>query len=96
MNGYKLQNEKVCFIKILYTEVLREVCPVYDPYIGECLLERTLVLGYQLFEEGWPVPFLAAFIPQCFHQVPIYCWVNSEWVSNHRSEVGLKPWSSPQ
>ena len=30
------------------------------------------------FEVGEPVPFLAAFIPQCCHRVPVCCLVNSE------------------
>ena len=42
------------------------VSPLYDPYVGERLLERTLVLGHGLFEEGWPVPFLAASISSVF------------------------------
>ena len=44
--------------------------PVYDLYVGECLLERTLVLGHRLFEVGWPVPFLAAFISPVFPPGP--------------------------
>ena len=43
-----------------------KACPVYDPYVGECLLERTLVLSHRLCEVGWPVPFLAAFISPVF------------------------------
>ena len=39
-----------------------KVSPIYDPYVGECLLERTLVLGHRLFEVGWLVTFLAAFV----------------------------------
>ena len=45
----------------MYVKV--KVSPIYDPYVGECLLERTLVLSHRLFEVGWPVPFLAAFNP---------------------------------
>ena len=47
-----------------------KVSPIYDPYVGECLLERTLVLSHQLFEVGWPVPFLAAFISPVFPSGP--------------------------
>ena len=43
-----------------------KVSPIYDPYVGDCLLERTLVLSHRLFEVGWPVPFLAAFISPVF------------------------------
>ena len=60
-----------------------KVSPIYDPYARGCLLERTLVLGRQHCEVGWPVPFLAAFIPQYFHRVPICCWLDSERASNH-------------
>ena len=38
------------------------VSPIYDPYVGECLLERTLALGHRLSEVGRAVPFLDAFI----------------------------------
>ena len=44
--------------------------PIYDPYVGECLLERTLVLSHRLFELGWPVPFLAAFTSPVFPPGP--------------------------
>ena len=47
-----------------------EVCPVYDPYVGEWLLEKTLVLGHRLCEVGWPVTFLAAFISPMFPPGP--------------------------
>ena len=47
-----------------------KVSPICDPYVGECLLERTLVLSYQLCEVGWPVPFLAAFISPVFAPGP--------------------------
>ena len=43
-----------------------KVNPIYDPYVGECLLERTLVLGHRHCEIGWPDPFLAAFISSVF------------------------------
>ena len=29
-------------------------------YVGECLLEKTLVLGHRLYEVGTPVPFITA------------------------------------
>ena len=54
-----------------------KISPIYDPYVGECLLERTLVLGHQLCDIGWPVPFLAALSPQCSHWIPIRCWMES-------------------
>ena len=47
-----------------------KVSPIYDPYVRECLLERTLVLSHRLFEVGWPVPFLAAFISPVFPPGP--------------------------
>ena len=47
-----------------------KVSPIYDPCIGECLLERTLVLSHRPFEVGWPVPFLAAFISPVFPPGP--------------------------
>ena len=47
-----------------------KVSPIYDQYVGECLLERTLVLSHRLFEVGWPVPFLAAFISPVFPPGP--------------------------
>ena len=50
----------VCAVKV---QLKVKVSPIYDPYVGEYLLERTLVLGYQLCEVGWPVPFLIDFIP---------------------------------
>ena len=56
-------------------------------------VREILVLSNRLCEVGWPVPFLAALSPQCFHQIPICCWVGSEWVINY---VGLEPWFSHQ
>ena len=32
---------------------------------------------------------------QCFHRVPVCCWVGSEWVINHWLYAGLGLWSSP-
>ena len=69
-----------------------EVSPIYDPYVEECLLERTLVLDNRLFcEVGWPVPFLAAFISPVFPPGPIRYWVDSERVPNLWLEVNLVP-----
>ena len=39
-----------------------KVGPTYNPYIGECLLVRTLVLCHRLCKVEWPVLFLPAFI----------------------------------
>ena len=47
-----------------------KVSLIYDPYVRECLLERTLVLGHRLCEVGWPVPFLATFIFPVFLSGP--------------------------
>ena len=48
-------------MKIFAQEKVK-VSPMYDPYVVECLLKRTLFLGHWLCEVGWPVPFLTAFI----------------------------------
>ena len=60
-----------------------KVNPIYDPYVGECLLERTLVLSDRLFEAGWPVPFLAAFISPVFPPGTHLLLGGSERASNH-------------
>ena len=57
-----------------------KVSPVYDPYVGELLLERTLVLGHRLFEVGWSVPFLAAFISPVFPPGP-HSLLGGQWAS---------------
>ena len=57
-----------------------KVSPIYDPYVGECLLERTLVLSHRLFEVGWPVPFLAAFISPVFPPGP-HSLLGGQWAS---------------
>ena len=44
--------------------------PIYEPYVSECLFERTLALSYRLCEVGWPVPFLTAFISPVFPPGP--------------------------
>ena len=61
----------LCYkLSLHYLSVKVKVSPIYDPYVGECLLERTLVLSHRLFEVGWPVPFLAAFISPVFPSGP--------------------------
>ena len=50
--------------------VIGEVCPVYNSYFEECLLERTFVLGHRLCEVGWLVPFLATVIFPVFPPGP--------------------------
>ena len=52
------------------TKVKVKVSPIYDPYVGECLLERTLGLSHRLCEVGWPVPLLATFISLVFPPGP--------------------------
>ena len=37
---------------------------------------------------GWPVPFLATFISQCSHWVPICYWVSSERAFSQGIESG--------
>ena len=61
-----------------------KVSPIYDLYVGECLLERTLVLSHRLFEVGCQFLSSPPLSPQCFHRVPIRCWVDSERAFNHR------------
>ena len=55
-----------------------EVCPVYNSHVGECLLEKTLVLGHRLCEGGWPFPFLAAFISPVFPPGP-HLLLGGQW-----------------
>ena len=54
-----------------------KVSSVYNPYLGECLLERIFVLGHQLYEVEWPVPVLVTFISLMFlsglHSINIKC-----------------------
>ena len=38
------------------------------------------------YELGWPVPSSPLLSPQCCHQVPICCWVNSERASSQGIE----------
>ena len=80
---YTLRNVNLFMIPVIETEV----CPLYDPYVGECLLERTLVLGHRLCEVGWPVPFPAAFISPVFPPGPHsllggHPTIGSRWVPN--------------
>ena len=57
-----------------------KVSPINEPYVGECLLKRTLVLDHRFCEVEWPVPFLATLPPQCFHRVSIAAgWAVSEY-----------------
>ena len=65
---------------IIDTKVKVDVSPIYDPYVGECLLERTLSLGHRLFEVGWPVPFLATLISSVFSQDP-HSLLGGQWAS---------------
>ena len=57
-----------------------KVSPVYQSYVREYLLERTLVLGHRLFEVGWPVPFFAAFIFPVFPPGP-HLLLGGQWAS---------------
>ena len=59
-------------------------------------VRETLVLSHRLCEVGWPVPSSPPLSLQCFHQVPICCWVDSERVFNHWLYLGLEPWSSQE
>ena len=78
---YGTEEQKVCFI----TSTLLSYIFINDfqlrilvsslevgvnPYVGKCLLERTLFLGHQLCEVRWPVPFLAAFVSPVFPSGP--------------------------
>ena len=53
-----------------------KVSPIYDLYVGECLLGRTLILSH--WQVGWPGPLLPILSPKCFYQLPIRCRVDSE------------------
>ena len=44
-------------------------------------VRETLVLSHQLFEVGWPVPFLAAFISPVFPPGP-HLLLGGQWVCN--------------
>ena len=61
-------------------------------YVGECLLEGTLVLNHRLCEVGLPFLSLATLSPQCFHQVAIHCWIDRKQRFNPLLEVRLQPW----
>ena len=46
-----------------------KVSPIYDPYVGECLLQSEFVLGHRLCEVA-RVPYLAAIISPMFPPGP--------------------------
>ena len=48
--------------------------------LGNCPLERTLILGHRLFEVGWPVPFLAAFVAPVLPPGP-HSLLGGQWAS---------------
>ena len=58
--------------------------PKYDLYVGECLLERSLVLGHWHLRYGGGLLSLLLLSPWCFHWVPICCWVDSSQAFSHR------------
>ena len=59
-------NKNIKITSLTSTLFSFSVSPIYDPYAGECLLERTLVPGHRHCELGWPVPFLAPLISLVF------------------------------
>ena len=56
------------------------------PYVGKCLLERTLILSHRYNEVGWPVSFLAAFsFPSVTNRYPFAAgWTMNEHTSYDR------------
>ena len=86
--------ETVTFVTIATGFVVckRGMVPCAIPYVGECLLERTLILSRRRREIWWPVHFLTTFN---FPSVAARCPFAAEWkVSEHPSydrRVRLEP-----
>ena len=57
-------------------------------YVGECLLESTLMLSHRRVRWGGQFLSSAPLSPQCSHWVPICCWVKSERAFSQGIESG--------
>ena len=72
-----------------------KVSPIYHPYVGEVPVREETCPGPSALQ-GSQALSSPPLSPQCFHQVPIRCWVGIERASNYWLEVGPEPLSLAQ